>query len=85
MRDIPDNRELTKIGWSVIKIVGLWLLLFLLTKCVAHADVTADLGFNWADGYHDAIYGQTVTDAVTCGWPANISLDVHVGGNDLRT
>jgi hypothetical protein len=35
MSDIPDNRELTKIAWSVIKILGLWLGFWLLSKWIS--------------------------------------------------
>ena len=30
MRDLPDNKEFTAIGWSIVKILVIWGLLALL-------------------------------------------------------
>src|ERR1700722_10210759 len=72
-REIPDTRELTKIGWSVLKILGIWLLFFLLTKCMAHAqgNFTATYGNSDYMWYSD---GVIVT--ITANWPSSVTLYV---------
>ena len=34
MGEIPDNRELTKVVWAVVKVIGLFFGFWLLTKLI---------------------------------------------------
>src|ERR1700678_159858 len=95
MRDIPDNRELTKIGWSVLKIIGIFVLFFLLTKCVSHAQSGqttfsySGIPFNRSlnDGTQETNYADfyaPVQIAITIQTSDANGVDINIDGTDYH-
>jgi hypothetical protein len=66
-REIMDSRAIGKIGWSVIKILLLFLGFLLLTRCVSHAQlpVVSQQAYNGYYGYYDGFKVQPAAATIT--------------------